>query len=279
MSRRSEEGSAVSLFAFQDVITSITGIMFLIVLMLVLTLLSSYLAESSRNNSPDLSELAAEAARLQEAVKQLRHSSSEQEQKLAELRKLSPEEISKRIKKMQIQLQQMQQMLQQHETQLKQIVFQADTSEREVANITLDIQTMTEQDNKQKEQLKKLEEELKKARHNIQQQKQLMKYSIAESSGKIPILLELGIDGIQLLNTNTQQKLDMRAENIADSLNRLQSALDQFDSAQYYFSIAVKPGGFPHAAKLLSLLKTSGFERGFEIIPDDKTSLFAEKLP
>ena len=63
MSRRGRGGSPVSLFAFQDIITSVTGIMILVTLFLALELIRR------RQGSPD-QQTAALSAEIREAVKQ-----------------------------------------------------------------------------------------------------------------------------------------------------------------------------------------------------------------
>ena len=50
MARKSNNESAISLFSFQDIITSITGIMFLIVLLLLLVMFSSHLPNNSKES-------------------------------------------------------------------------------------------------------------------------------------------------------------------------------------------------------------------------------------
>lgn len=277
MPRRDDENSAVSLFSFQDIITSITGIMFLVVLMLVLSLLSSHIPEKTSAQSRENARLKAEAAALQAAVNTLKLHNQDNDRQLAELRKLSPEELHRRLTVLQETLKKMQENFTQQKAALFQQKSRNDLAEKKLAQLDEMTVKLTESNTIRQKQLAVTQQELQKLRHKLEQQKSLLRYSIERSSGKTPILIELGSDGIQLLDTSTMQKQDLRGKGIEDSLNNLQNIFPQFDPARYYFSTAVKPGGFIYAGKVLQLLKKSGFERGVEILPDDRSSLFQEK--
>ena len=277
MPRRDDENSAVSLFSFQDIITSITGIMFLVVLMLVLSLLSSHIPEKTSAQSRENARLKAEAAALQAAVNTLKLHNQDNDRQLAELRKLSPEELHRRLTVLQETLKKMQENFKQQEAAMFQQKSRNDLAEKKLAQLDAMTVKLTESNTIRQKQLAVTQQELQKLRHKFEQQKSLLRYSIERSSGKTPILIELGSDGIQLLDTSTMQKQDLRGKGIEDSLNNLQNIFPQFDPARYYFSAAVKPGGFIYAGKVLQLLKKSGFERGVEILPDDRSSLFQEK--
>ena len=70
MARKEEEASAISLFSFQDIITSITGIMFLVVLLLVLILLTSHepSAQEVKTENEESKEMLEQLAVLQEQL-------------------------------------------------------------------------------------------------------------------------------------------------------------------------------------------------------------------
>ena len=277
MSRRDEETSAVSLFSFQDLITSITGIMFLVVLMLVLSLLSAHMPDKHTTPSEETARLTDEAAQLQKAVAALQMHNQANDRQLEELRKLSPEELVSRRNRLQEKLKN---LLEQHKQQLdnlQQIKSHSAQAEKKLAQLNEMTGKLAESNLRQQKQLAELTQDLKKLQHKYEQQKSLLKYTVDSSSGKTPILLELGSDGILLLDTASMQKLDLRSDSIENSMNNLQSQLTQFDHARHYFSTAVKPGGFIYAGKVLAMLKKSGFERGVEIIPEDSVSLFQEK--
>ena len=277
MSRRDEETSAVSLFSFQDLITSITGIMFLVVLMLVLSLLSAHIPDKLATPSEETARLTAEAAQLQKAAAALQMQNHANDRQLAELRKLSPEELTIRRKHLQEKLKNLLQELKQQADCLQQTRSNNLRAEKELAQLNAMAGNLAKSNLIQQKQLAELTQDLQKLQHQQEQQKNLLKYTIDSSSGKTPILLELSSDGIQLLDTSAMQKLDLRSNGIENSINNLQSQLGRFDPAQHYFSAAVKPGGFIYAEKVLALLKKSGFERGVEIIPEDSVSLFQEK--
>ena len=277
MARREDENTAISLFSFQDIITSITGIMFLVVLLLVLSLLSSHLPTGNAADSAERAKLAAEAARLQAAAEVLKLNALDSEKQLAELRKLSASELIKRSKELQDKLRILQTDEQIFAAELKRLELHINSATEKAEKLIDSGRELTAAIESTTRQLAELQQEKSNLQKLLQQQKQLMKYTIAQSSGKIPLLLEIGADGIQLLNTENMQKNDLRNPDPKKSCDSLQALLSQFDCDQYYFSTAVKPGGFAHAVKVLAILKKAGFERGIEIIPDDESSIFQEE--
>ncbi|MBO5923086.1 MAG: hypothetical protein J6Q81_01100 [Lentisphaeria bacterium] len=279
MARKSSEESPVSLFSFQDIITSITGIMFLVVLLLILIMLTSRPDNKLKSNE-NIKVLQQELATLKNKLQQLRSSSLEIDKQLEELKKLSPEEIERRkndyrqqLRKEQIELEKLSLQVSKKSQQLKQL-------ELEIEEMNKLVEARREIIKDMKIQLAENAKNIKQKKAILQQQNRVMKYVIQSTSPKRPVLAELDKDGIRLLETDKQKITDLRRPGKAlESLSMLKQELGRFSSDQVYFSVAVKPGGFKYAMPLLNILKSSNFERGTEILPDDKTSIFEEPKP
>ena len=97
---RKDDSPAISLFSFQDIITSITGIMFLVVILLVIFLFESKpkKADADPETVKMQKSIYAEIVELEKILADFRKQEEEQKKLLAELQKMSPETIEKRKK-------------------------------------------------------------------------------------------------------------------------------------------------------------------------------------
>ena len=91
-----DNSAAVSFFSFQDIITSITGIMFLVVIMLVLMVLQQgpmKVQQKNREIQAELTALKKEMKQIQDVLIQLRRQAAEQNRRIEELKKLRIETL------------------------------------------------------------------------------------------------------------------------------------------------------------------------------------------
>ena len=272
MSRRNEE-EAVSLFSFQDIITSITGIMFLIVLLLILIMISSHLP-SGISNTTDSSALQSQLEALKKRAAALQNSQDFLSRELDKLRSLSPEEAAQKRRKLLESI---------HEIQQKNLSMAHENQIIEQENISLQNQLneLLQTNTRQQADIERLNAEQLRLQHTLRQQQQklhdrekLIKYTIERPGSRSPILLELGKNGIQLLKLDDHSRYDLRhPSDPALSFAKFKDFIGTHDPALYYFTVAVQPGGFQYAAQLLTLLKQHHFQRGIEILPDDDTTL------
>ena len=94
---RKDNSPAVSFFSFQDIITSVTGIMFLVVIMLVLVALQQEPFYESQRKSEELQKELTEAERqlkqTRDSLDALRKQFAERNKRIEELKKLQPEKL------------------------------------------------------------------------------------------------------------------------------------------------------------------------------------------
>ena len=263
MARRNAEDSPISLFSFQDIITSITGIMFMTVLLLVLIMLTSHYKEQNDPVRQESTRLEQELESLKKKLQALTANRSEMAGKLSELRKLTPAELDRKKRELQSLLQQntmemkkLEQQLQQQQTILKNMQNELEILQQQLA-------LQQEKSQQLPDKLKKTVAEIKELEQKLQQQKKLMQFTIQSSSSKTPILMELSKSGIQLLNPDTQERHEFRIpdKGFTESMARLEKFLSQLPPEQYYFSITVKPEAFRNAAMVSALLQKNLFDR------------------
>ena len=279
MARKSSEESPVSLFSFQDIITSITGIMFLVVLMLILIMLTSR-PETKRQSSENIQALQSELAELKSKLRQLRSDSQDLSRQLEDLKKLSPEEMARLQEQNRRQLQIEQAELEKLLQEINRKNLQLKVRQQEIT----ELEKITKPRKKVIENIQKELADITKViidkENKLRQRSRVMKYVIHSNMIKRPVLAELDQNGVRLLDIDKQQFTDLRRPGKAqDSLALLALELGKYDKNQVYFSVAVKPGGFKYAMPLLTMLKNHNLERGTEILPDDNTSIFEEQQP
>ena len=281
MARKSKEETAISLFSFQDIITSVTGIMFLVVLLLMLMMITSRIPKfKDTQASESIKELRKEANILKNQLQQLRKNHEQQNKEIEQLKKLSPEEIQRK-------LEEFRQILQIEQAQAETLANTVQSKEERYKILLQEKQELTQSVEQKKkviedlqQQQKELTETIKQKEADSQQRNRVIKYVIHSSSVKTPVLAELDKDGIRFMDLNTKKLTDLRRPgNAHESLPMFAMELSRFNPSQVYFSVAVKPGGFKYALQVLKILKDNNIERGSEILPDDETSIFEDKKP
>lgn len=273
MAKREEE-SPVSLFSFQDIITSITGIMFLIVLLLLLVMLSSHISENSAENNELLQTMKQEIAELKEVLYKLQNDQQTLDQAAAELKKLTPAELAAQKLALQNQLLILRQKTAQHDSNLVKKQKQLENIQSELRFLQERYNNTVSENNKLTASIKNIASENQQLKQRLTMKKRLIKYSITNRTAKTPLIAEVSADGIILLDVAGNKIINLQvSNNPTESLRRMEKHLDTLDNQQFYLSTAVKPGGFKCAIQLLNILKKRQFERGIEILPDDSTTL------
>ena len=281
MPRSNEDESPISLFSFQDIITSITGIMFLVVLLLVLVMLSSFEKNTSDPVAVETCRLTQELSELKKKLQSLQNNQTELAEQLAKLKKLTPAELAAR--KMELQ-----QAIHSRTLELKNLIQQLKIQQDKLSLIQQTLENQQKQLTFQQEESIKfkarqveIKREIAQLEKILRQQEKLMQFTIQSSSSKSPILLELSKSGIQLFYPDKNQLHDMRSSkgDFAESQSQFESFIAQIPPEQYYFCITVKPEAFRYAANVAALLQKNLFERGIELLPNDQISIMGGNTP
>ena len=97
MSSKADDEPAVSLFSFQDIITSITGIMFLVVLLLVLMIFDSREAPENKENPDEAKAIQTEIKALRKRLAELAEWDDSLESKISEMASMNPEALERKM--------------------------------------------------------------------------------------------------------------------------------------------------------------------------------------
>jgi len=271
---RKDNTPAISFFSFQDIITSITGIMFLVVLILVLMILRSPadpLRQREMNVSGEIRELEKNLLELRRAVAALNSRTEEQRRRLEELKKLKLESLpglkSSLIAKLDAadaEIRSRQEETKHFRTLLRQ---EKDAAKKQQSLLAADRSASAAAESEIRDLVKRIAEEqlLRKKLEKV------LQFVWDRRNPRNPILL---VCGEMEITANMLRGLKEQVV-FTDSGKCLDWCKSQ-DRDDVYFILLIKPSAFTYAEKFSLELLKAGFQRGREVLPDDKTVIFGE---
>ena len=262
MNRRGRHAEAFSLFAFQDVMASIIGILFFIVLLISFDIVNQKaLPIDAPRESVSDSDLQVRRQRiddLQHAISQLQE----------DIRKAS----------------QLVQMTTADEGELLAGVQGLDRTLRgtyariaESQKTVTDIEEQTRRKHQeQQDQLQELDGLNRRAAELRQRLKMVaaaprLAYIIdARPDGRVPWLIEVSAKEYRVApHKGLAASLAFRADSLKDRTKLLLEWAATQDPAKFYFCVLVKPSGAAQAAYVETQLDDMGFELGRDLLPED----------
>lgn len=255
MSRRNRNSSTFSLFAFQDIITSLTGIIILITMILMLDLINR------KHNSPEI--------KTEETINILQQASVEMQQEIEEFReqlalntdliRFDPQTLREQVP----ELTYLNQKLNERLLHLRK--EETDTKRR-----AKEIQDERESRSSDRQTLKILRVELEKSRKDLEKMRKSNRIIFNPTPGdtKSPSLIE--IDANRLLTA----KVGVTAPpKMFSSATAFQSWISGKDPQKEYFVLLVKPSGIDFFEQVRSILTKDGFDIGYDLLTSDQTAV------
>jgi hypothetical protein len=275
----------ISFFAFQDIITCITGIMFLVVFMLIVAIAESKVEVTEAPADPEASARSDSNVReLEETVGKLRSDLAESSDwleknaaRIGELAKMDLSQIPETLSKTEAALADLKKKLAAVERAAQDIARNSEDEARKAAAAkdalkdALSARPALENERDSKE--KKLSE-IKKA---LESSQKALSIAVERHESKNPVIVECGPSGIRCKTLSPPAEFDFREPDAlthAETTARFLEWAKTRDRASEYFILAVMPAAFNYAAVLETELKSAGFERGKEVLPDNDTTLF-----
>jgi myosin heavy subunit len=269
MSRRGRGGTPISLFAFQDIITSVTGIMILITLILALELIQK--TEGSPQNrtnelTAELQQATQQAATVQTTVaatqaeiENIRASLAGSETELLATLKVDSTKVSQQLQ----DLAELNKLLEAELAASTRQVQEAETAsqsiEAEKDSKAQDHQTLESINETVQQKI----EELKKLR-----QANRVIFNTSQSGPKTPWLVELGADKILAAEAGKKGP----PQSFATPVAFVTWARKQ-NRASQYFVLLVKPATITQFETVRQALEKAGFEVGFDLLKADQTAI------
>jgi regulator of replication initiation timing len=262
VSRRSKRESAFSLFAFQDIITAVTGIMLLITLLLTLELIGrqdrASQAAASQAISPDIVATEDEINQLASQVDALRKQHKEMVSVNTLLAKYDDKQLSTELENTRRTNTKTSEEIE----KLKKKLHSAVTEQEKV------------KESKDNEILKQLNEKIEKTKVKLKEIQKSSRIFVrtAESSSKTNWLIEISKNGLKVAQMGKVSVPNSFTE--AYSFKRW---LGGRNNSSDHFVLLVKAGGISLYNEISVLLDHEGYSKGSDILQqadhviDDKT--------
>lgn len=269
MTRRRRGGdSPLSLFAFQDVITGITGIMILVMLLLVLEVIERKAAEApaTATSTAPAEDITGLVAAMQDEKEKLLGEIADIQKRLAGLPAAEPRQIkldTEDEKEKQVALDK---KIEQLRVQVQEREKQADEAEANAATAGRDREGLKEKVRGMEEELRKLEAENR------------VTFIFGETD-KTPILVQCSQEGIRakvLGETVEVERFDSPEGSFGTAVANFRQWSLTRDKDSEAFVVLVKPSSVRYAPIVVSQLRGAGFDVGHEPLEEDKTGVFGD---
>ena len=280
-----DDSPPVSLFSFQDIITSITGIMFLVVLLLALVILDSSILNSADRETtspepqPDLVELKKKISALQQLLKDARKEIQTISMQMENAISLPPEKLDEQLALEQEKNSNLKQHLREMERIRRSLRETNRDLKKESLRLAEELRKQDDQISRQKTELANEQQELEKLKKQLERQKKLISYSVDSDFPKKLLIVECTPDGIRVKNTATgeiRSFVDKNDLTYASSITKFLAWMKTRNRQTEYFSLVITPGAFGYVNTLDQELVSAGFSRGREILPSDDSRIFEE---
>ena len=269
----------ISLFSFQDIITSVTGIMILVVLLLILSILDKKLTDTPVTQeseeekrikiqcSQKIARQTQELKDKQETLEQLKKviESNQSVSKLLKIQdRLKNEEVHNKNKIKQ-QLEELQRKEKKFKTLSKKHVVLSEAEGIEIKKGNLSKQRLKQKIAEYKEKIKK----------NNLKNKQVI-FSIPENSKKNPIIVQCSDKGFAIDIIREHKNLHITDDSIdfTGLLLKFYKWLKTRNSQRDYIVLLIKPSSVGYISDLEArTLKTLSFEYSKEPLEENKTGV------
>lgn len=259
----------ISLFSFQDIITSLTGIMIFFLLLLSLYIME--LAHKNRMESPLYRELAQIKDKNAVLKKQISDISSDVQDYRKRIRTIQKkDEVSLKLEQFRLE-KKIQDMTRDKIYFDKKIKEEKDICSRlkkDNAKLHMEQKKLAGKQKQIEELKRKIEQkkrQISQARKAIERRRKEVQVTVDSSINKIPVLIECSIDKICIVNTQNRQMCIFSRQGpvVSDLISNAMSFLQEFSADKYYFVFMVKPSAANYIRffqkKLTDQLKNADF--------------------
>ena len=253
----------MSLFSFQDIITSITGIMILVVMMLVLEVINRDSAKppAPRVQSSEIPDLEQQIAPLEAERETLSTSIERQEAVIAGLLPDNAQQLNRDIQ----------------------------WEEDKALNLNQKISELAAKLAKAKQQMGSTLTDTPEDAQELQQLKEQLARIQAENrvtfeftaSHKTPVLVQCSRTGVQVMvmggKPTTHTFLSAPGSTPKGAVAKFEKWVEGLDKDMNAFVVLVKPSAAPYATEVINLLRVKQFDVGYEPLEESKTALFSDR--
>lgn len=276
MSSRKKDELTVSFFSFQDIITSVTGIMFLVVLLILLLIFDIPVEDVIAPKTQSVAELQKQCESLRAEFENLDEILKQNEKQNAEILALQLDQLPEKMSQAEKEGQALKIILDNQHNAQQSAQRYIEESRRTLEKLTrqnarqmADIEVASREIPELKKELQSLQQQLKSQRNQIE-------ITVERDENKRPILVDCGPLGIRCRVIGEEDVHDFTDKTDIEhmpSIKRFVTWVAKRDKGTEYYVLLVKPSAFGYASLLMNVLRDAGFERGAEVIPDDEAEV------
>ncbi len=258
MSRRNRHENPITLFAFQDIITSVTGILILITLLLALALVDRPVPES-RESRESIEDLRSQLTVLEQDIKSLRQQSRADSTIVQLMTQYGTNSIEELITHLETSLQNASRLIQSGREELAAGEEFKTKNQKRLDDQASSMQELLARLKEQQELLDRM-----KAGNRVI-------YEVSGSASDQPWLLELGGTQWQLAKVNKREKPVLFDQSKPG--DRLKALIQWAKShpGRKYLVLLIRPGGVESYDLVRRSTSLTGVEFGVDLIPSDVT--------
>ena len=272
MSRRGRSGPVISLFAFQDIITSVTAIVIVVALFLALDLVQRKQGQASESPAVMAEELVARIADVEAELAKLRKELDRADDLVQQVASTSPAELKAEIVRRERALADLRREQQRQEERRTRLVAQEQAAAAEKFDL-----------NPLRQRMEQTVRDTRELQGQLDQEKQENRvlFTLPRGSNKDGWVAVVESDRITVaplgraakpqvfVSTGTFLKKSA-AEALADWIDR-----DRLRSA--YFLVLIRPNGSRTFSDLEDMLRGKSVSFGFDLIDGERTVLHPER--
>lgn len=261
MARR-KKSMAFSLFAFQDIITSVTGIMVLVTLILALELIQRKGSSPSAKTAAIVSQTRTAVAQNESEIQQLKSRLETGREQMLQVAAFDATHVSQKLKDLEELNDDLDRELDEYAKESAAAAKRRDQAKAEQDRRSADPQT-----------LEKLTADVQKEKELIEKLRQSNRtiFKPPEGVSKTPWLVEVSGEGLIAARWG-ESAPPKRFQNPTE----LRTFAAGRDKGSEYFVLLVKPAGIDDFQQAQNLLKTAGFDVGFDLLRTDQTAIDPE---
>jgi len=269
MLRRKQQTLPFSLFSFQDIITSVTGIILLMTLLLTLELVQRHSTATAQADDAPTRDLQQEIANAEKVREELEAQLRQREKELLEAASMSPQQLADLQNNLERELRQL-------EAEIQRLGQQNASMDVKKNNwkarkfVRADEQEKLDELRSKKEQMQKELELLKDSNRMI--------YNPSKGSAKAAWLVDISDSTIFVARAGEQSRpLRFEQRNDSSEVKRFLDWATSRSSASEFFVLLVHPSGVVAFYEIREKLRSSGFDFGFDLIGKDVTVIDPER--
>ena len=261
MRRRRNDGETISLFSFQDIMASVIGMLFFVVILMslsIVTEVSPAADPSPRKDAPDVSMLRTQVQQLRDELSALEARIASTSEKLIQATALDPQATLAELKQMQANLAALYKTIGEEEATLQEMQARAEPKRKDIEAKKQRLQEVKDQIAQSKEKLQ-----------GLQSAPRLAFIIDAHPDRLEPWLLEVSKDRIRVgAKDGGSSVVEFRAKTAGDRLSLFLAWAKNQDHKTHYFVILLKPSAVEQLADIQESLRKMGFEIGLDLLPE-----------